>query len=317
MLCRSFRPALVFGCMCNCSSAARGLRVQLSETNQWQSNPRTVEVTLRRTWFYLDPLNQPRGPVSDSQLALMLRGSDYFVWTEGMPEWLAASELFADPTIRKLGGDVDLLDAHAQPPAGFNAKRRADRDVHELLGMIRGVLVDGVVSDAEVRALDSWLAAHPEARSVWPASALAQRIARIFADGRIDPDERSDLQRLMEQVIGDRPDVHAAAELATRAPIDDPEPVITFPDRTFVLTGQFVWGARSRCEAAIVERGGLVAPSITRRTHYVVIGIHASRDWIHSSHGRKIEKAVEYRSAGIPVAIVSEEHWTKHLSPGA
>jgi len=121
----------------------------------------------------------------------------------------------------------------------------------------------------------------------------------------------------MEQVIGARPDAQAAAEFATRAPIDDPEPVITFPDRTFVLTGQFVWGARSRCEAAIIERGGLVAPSITRRTHYVVIGIHASRDWIHSAHGRKIEKAVEYRRTGIPLAIVSEEHWTKHLSPGA
>jgi hypothetical protein len=33
----------------------------------------------------------------------------------------------------------------------------------------------------------------------------------------------------------------------------------------------------------------------------------------HSSHGRKIEKPVEYRSGGVPLSIVSEEHWQRFV----
>src|SRR6185312_12540024 len=39
----------------------------------------------------------------------------------------------------------------------FNAAHRHDRAVHELLGMIRGVLVDGIVTEDEARALDRFL----------------------------------------------------------------------------------------------------------------------------------------------------------------
>jgi len=269
---------------------------------------------MRRMWYYLDPLNQPRGPITDSQLANMLRHSDYFVWTNGMSEWVMASELFARPGVAPLRGEQPNRNHDGQVPSWINAARRADRDIHELLGLIRGVLIDGVVSETEVLALDRWLNARPDARTTWPANILSARIGTILSDGRIDPEESADLKLLLESVTGDQPDAIDAPILATRVPIDDPEPTITFPDRTFVFTGQFVWGTRSKCESAVIERGGLVGTGITRKTHYVVIGIEASRDWIHSTHGRKIEKAVEYRATGIPLAIISEEHWVRHVA---
>lgn len=44
-----------------------------------------------------------------------------------------------------------------------------------------------------------------------------------------------------------------------------------------------------------------------------MIGYVGSRDWIHSSYGRKIEKAMEITRKGGNLAIVSEEWWVHSL----
>jgi hypothetical protein len=45
----------------------------------------------------------------------------------------------------------------------------------------------------------------------------------------------------------------------------------------------------------------------------LVVGTIRSRDWLHSTHGRKIEHAVELAGQNHPIAIVSEEHWANNL----
>jgi hypothetical protein len=45
-----------------------------------------------------------------------------------------------------------------------------------------------------------------------------------------------------------------------------------------------------------------------------VIGSIGSRDWIHSTHGRKIETAVAMRERGHSIALVGEEHWYATVS---
>ncbi len=52
---------------------------------------------------------------------------------------------------------------------------------------------------------------------------------------------------------------------------------------------------------------------MTQRTNYLIIGTFGSRDWVHTSFGRKIEKAVQYRIAGCRLAIVGEDHWAASL----
>ena len=46
---------------------------------------------------------------------------------------------------------------------------------------------------------------------------------------------------------------------------------------------------------------------------YLVIGSLASREWAHTSHGRKIEKAMDYKKKGCSINIVSEEQWVQCL----
>ena len=101
--------------------------------------------------------------------------------------------------------------------------------------------------------------------------------------------------------------------LADSSPYDNPEPQIQFENMAFCFTGGFEYGERTDCVEAIKKRGGKFIASLTTKVDYLVIGQHGSSEWIRSSFGRKIEKAVlRRRERGAP-AIVSEAHWVKCL----
>ena len=81
----------------------------------------------------------------------------------------------------------------------------------------------------------------------------------------------------------------------------------------YAFTGKFAFGTRAECQREVLKRGASCDHNITQRTTYVVIGTFGSRDWIHTSFGRKIEKAVEYQANGFPLAIVAEDHWAASI----
>src|SRR5256885_5864914 len=62
------------------------------------------------------------------------------------------------------------------------------------------------------------------------------------------------------------------------------------------------FGPRKECERQVQQLGGLTETAVTRRTRFLVIGTFASRDWVHTSFGRKIQKR-------------SEEHTSELQSP--
>lgn len=202
-------------------------------------------------------------------------------------------------------------DAHAQPSEWLNLTRRIDRSVHELLGLIKGIIADRHVTADETQLLRSWMIANPEAASAWPGNVLAERITRIYADGRADEDEREDLRLLLDDIVGGA--TQEAGNPATRLPLDDPPPPLRYNGSVYVFTGRFFSGTRQWCEDKVESRGAVSSSSVTRRTNYLVIGELGSRDWKHTSFGRKIQKAVEVRSDGHPLAIIAENHWADSL----
>ncbi len=204
-------------------------------------------------------------------------------------------------------------DNHGQPlNQAFNANRRANRAISELIGFLRGIIADQYVSECECEQLAKWLVANREIADIWPVSALVERIDRIYQDGVADEQERADLAELVTQIVG-RQDDETLSFGPTDLPLTKPEPDIVFDGNEFVLTGKFLYGPRRLCEQEIGARGGLCWESVRLQTSYLVIGSLMSRDWKYSTHGIKIEKAVEYRSR-CQIAIVSEKHWQSALS---
>jgi len=176
-------------------------------------------------------------------------------------------------------------------------------------------LADGKINQAEAEFLLHWLALSNEAADEWPGDILFARIGAMLKDGHLDTTEESELLKLLINITGGDAARLNAHSLSSGLPIDAPAPTIVIPGNRFCFTGKFLFGTRNRCCEEIEARMGIVIENIAQNLNYLVIGLVGSRDWAHSSFGRKIEQAIAYKRQGIPLAIVAEEHFVKALLP--
>jgi len=179
-----------------------------------------------------------------------------------------------------------------------------------MFGLVRGVAADGVVSADEASRLSEWTRDNPEVAARWPANVLARRLERIFADGRLEARERHRLAAMLSQ-LADNP--LQGFPLATDLPITHPEPEVTFEGQTFVFAGEMAYGPTHQCEREVIELGGTCERGVNRRTDYVVIGAFAASDWAQTAFGPLVDEVVQYRARGVPIAVITEEHWAAAL----
>lgn len=193
----------------------------------------------------------------------------------------------------------------------LNGDRLQSRQVDELIGLARGLIADGLINQAEVEFLQSWLVANLSVSHQPLIATLYDRISNIVGDGLADVEECNDLfASLNAFTASDR--VLGEASKSTTLPLCQPAPLVTFEAMNFCFTGTFGFGQRKHCEEAVITRGG-TSGSLTKATNYLVIGVYATESWKHSSFGNKILKAAEMRASGVPLSIIGEEHWSAHL----
>lgn len=192
-------------------------------------------------------------------------------------------------------------------------QRVLKRSCESLLGICAGLICDGSLNDEEIRYLDIWLRNNDQLSVTWPGEVVVACVQDILSDGLITEEEREYLRKSLSDLLGGAlSETGAAGGTATRLPINNVE-TIKLAGSSFCFTGDFLFGTRKVCEKAVTERGGVACSSVKADLHYLVVGTMASRDWAHSSHGRKIEKALEYQKKGRPVLVVSEEQWVQFL----
>lgn len=75
------------------------------------------------------------------------------------------------------------------------------------------------------------------------------------------------------------------------------------------FTGEFLYGTRAACERLVLKLGATCAENVSKKVDVLVIGTKVSLDWAHTSFGRKIQKAMDLRGEGHPIAIISERRW--------
>ena len=191
--------------------------------------------------------------------------------------------------------------------------RLLKRSCESLLGINAGILADGELNNQEIRYLENWLCDNMAIASTWPGEVIYSRIKTIFADNKITEDEREHLKQTLSDLIGGTlQETGAASGASTSLPVDDIDS-FEIKDNIFCFTGNFLYGTRNACELAITERGGKAIPRIRKDLDYLVIGTMASRDWANTSHGRKIEKAIEYKKDNCPIYIIEEKQWVESL----
>lgn len=199
--------------------------------------------------------------------------------------------------------DQDILRMHGA--------RLIQRDIDQLLGICEFALQDGMIDQSEAESILAWLNAHKSCLDTWPANVLYDRLRSMLADGVLDDQEQGDLLGLVLQIS--QPRSTDGTLVPSALPLDSPEPELTFQAKSFCFTGIFDFGSRADCQAIVTDLGGTCLHGVTKKLDFLVIGNIGAETWRHSSFGTKIAKAVDYREKGIPLAIVSERHWTKYL----
>ncbi len=191
-----------------------------------------------------------------------------------------------------------LIDSVVNYDTDFN------RSMNALLGICRGLPCDQVLNEQEVVFLKNWLNVHPALLDSYPGKQLGERLMAIMADGQVTQNELEELKAYLYAITGETVEQGVSDGLATTLPIDDSVDLV-HQGRSFCFTGTFAFGNRKKCHERTESLGGVPAKSITKALDYLVLGEIVTNAWQYSSHGRKIEKAMNYGG----IAIISEERW--------
>jgi NAD-dependent DNA ligase len=196
----------------------------------------------------------------------------------------------------------------------YRAHAIGQRQVDEMIGIIKGIMSDGQANASEIGFLLQWLEANQTATTQWPASVIYPRILAAISDGHIDPIEQQEITELLSKAIGNDPTPPPEAQSnSTQLPLCDPKPQLVFENKVYCFTGKFYAGSRSWCEQQILAKGGQTAGTITKKIDYLVIGELGSGAWLHSTHGRKIEQAIQLRTDNRKPNIIDEQYWISHF----
>ncbi|MBS3647049.1 BRCT domain-containing protein [Pseudaminobacter sp. 19-2017] len=189
--------------------------------------------------------------------------------------------------------------------------RITSRQIDELIGIARGLAADNRINGTEVEFLQKWLAANADISNQPLIHTLYRRVNEILADGVVDEEEHGELLDTLER-FSSRDFELGEVLKATTLPLCSPAPTLTFADKFYCFTGTFTYGQRKHCEQAVADRGGR-AGGLSQKVDFLVIGAYATESWKHSAFGNKILQACEWRERGLPIRIVSEQHWVRHL----
>lgn len=208
---------------------------------------------------------------------------------------------------------ASLIDDQGQPKVKYNIDALQDRHIDELIGICRGIAFDDLVTQKEAKLLLKWMDDHSEYMKQFPFDILHKNLKEMLSDDVLDNDEAAELLGILKGLIGEENKHETIVNGSSSLPLDTSLSDIIIPDNSFVFTGVFTVGTRKKCEELVCALGGEMHKTIKKNTNYLVIGDIGSEHWIHSSFGRKIEKAVQYREKGTGIRIVSEQHWIKYI----
>ncbi|MFT6402394.1 MAG: NAD-dependent DNA ligase [Pseudohongiellaceae bacterium] len=204
----------------------------------------------------------------------------------------------------ELQSDIEQLISLMPDPELSDAKGIGQKD--ELLGFLAGVASDGMLNDQEIKALSQWLDRNESIRNSWPASVVVNRLNMVLEDEIITEEEREDLMLTVNQITGHLVDEETIGYGFSTEVWEDIVDRLEVAGSTFCLTGDFVSGDRNVVDTMLHCLDAKTSSSVNNQVDYLVIGTLASRNWLYTSHGRKIEKALHIKRQGGQIKTITE-----------
>ncbi len=161
-----------------------------------------------------------------------------------------------------------------------------------LNGIMKGIVVDGNVSEEECIHLRQWLYDNIYLSGHFPFDKLLGVIDDVLSDSIITEEESkyitSVINQLLDPVDAIRKEIH------------------TVDGKHVCLSGNFSYGEKSAVEAYIIEHGGFIDKSVKKTTDILMVGNNECAAYSNGTYGTKVKKAMEYNEKGCNIAIIKE-----------
>ncbi len=186
--------------------------------------------------------------------------------------------------------------------ASCNRIKNDIKHYESLLGYIRGILADDVVQEKEIESMIAFMEKNPDLKKGYPGDIIFETCCKFL---------RNDMQGMsivtfFKEITSDN------IEDSARFPIDKEVNEIFFENKKFCFTGIFQIGTRALCHKIIETLGGVTSSTVTTDIDYLIIGHYSSPDWVNTSSGRKIEKAMSLKKT-TGLKIIGEAFWAEEL----
>lgn len=185
----------------------------------------------------------------------------------------------------------------------YDSERIIDKNVDECIGICKGILSDNELNNDEKEFLINWIEKHK-------LNQKNEIIKILFNELKNEKNSLDNIKDVLIKFTGGILTPHNEIKsMTTSLPIEKIIESIEFKDKTFCLTGNFssAYGNRKAIEDIIKDKGGMIKNTVPQSLNYLVIGEFGNTDWIHSSYGRKIEKAISnQKNSYCNTKIISE-----------
>jgi hypothetical protein len=103
---------------------------------------------------------------------------------------------------------MTVVDLHSKKESEKVSERLSEArfnsiDIHELVGLCKGVLADGTINLKEAEFIQNWLLERDDVLQIWPADELHALLGRVLQDGVLTDFEGDALTDLLEEITGE------------------------------------------------------------------------------------------------------------------
>ncbi len=165
-------------------------------------------------------------------------------------------------------------------------------------GVLRGITVDGEITEAECKNLRQWLYDNIHLSDHFPFDEAIKLVDRVLDDGVITREESDYLTAFISRMLN---------------PVESlKSQVNSVEGKTVCLSGTFAKG-KAHAEKYITERGGIVEPSVKKITDFLIVGDGDCLAYSNGTYGTKVKKALEYNKKGCNIKIVKESDFFANI----
>ena len=167
-------------------------------------------------------------------------------------------------------------------------------------GILKGITVDGEISDDECKNLRQWLYDNIYLSDHFPFNKALETVDKVLEDSVLTQDEAEYLTSVIKDMLD---------------PVESlKSDIYSVEGKHVCLSGNFAFeGQKPAVEKYIIERGGFVDSSVKKSTDYLVIGACECQAYSNGTYGTKVKKAIEYNEKGCNIQIIKETDFFSNI----